>query len=115
MNAAAIVTATDEMVHNSIESALECGLVKDGDLVVITAGVPVGMSGTTNMVRVHVMGNILLRGTGIGQKSVTGSVCIAESVRDIKTKFKPGDILVVNNIDEEAEIPMQLLWLKRAD
>ena len=92
---------SDEMVHNSVESALECGLVKDGDLVVITAGVPVGMSGTTNMVRVHVVGNILLRGTGIGQKSVTGNVCIAESVRDIKTKFKQGDILVVNNIDEE--------------
>lgn len=92
---------TDEMVNNSIHAALETGAVKDGDLVVITAGVPVGTTGTTNMIRVHIVGNILLRGTGIGQRVTTGRVCIANSINDVKTKFSPGDVLVVSSIDEE--------------
>ncbi|MCX7780793.1 MAG: pyruvate kinase [Negativicutes bacterium] len=92
---------TDEMVNLSVTSSIAAGIVKDGDLVVITAGVPVGMSGTTNMIRVHVVGNILLKGAGVGQKSATGTVSIVSSLKDIKTKFTPGDILVVNSIDEE--------------
>ncbi len=91
---------SDQMVNNSIAGALFSNLVKDGDLVVITAGVPVGTPGTTNMIRVHIVGNILMRGTGIGQKSVTGKVCIASSAKDLVDKYQPGDILVVAGIDE---------------
>lgn len=92
---------TDEMVQSAINSSLKAGVVKDGDLVVVTAGVPAGMSGTTNLIRVHVVGNILMRGTGIGQRAVTGKIVIANSVKDVKTKFQKGDILVVSGIDEE--------------
>jgi len=92
---------TDEMVQNAVGSSLEAGVVKDGDLVVVTAGVPVGMSGTTNMIRVHVVGNILTRGTGIGHRAVTGKVVVAISVADVQAKFREGDILVVRNVDEE--------------
>ncbi|SMC75236.1 pyruvate kinase [Sporomusa malonica] len=92
---------TDEMVQSAVASSLKAGVVKDGDLVVVTAGVPAGMSGTTNMIRVHVVGNILTRGTGIGQRAVTGKVVVATSIKDIKTKFREGDILVVNSVDEE--------------
>ncbi|MGI6093200.1 MAG: pyruvate kinase [Veillonellaceae bacterium] len=92
---------TDDMVTNAVGSALKEGVVKDGDLVVITAGVPAGQSGTTNMIRVHVVGNILLRGTGIGRKVVTGKVCVARTLNDFTQKFAPGDILVVSSLDEE--------------
>lgn len=92
---------SDEMVQHATGKAVEQGLVKEGDLVVITAGVPAGMSGTTNMIRVHVIGNVLLRGVGIGQKSVSGTICIAHSIKEVKSKFRPGDILVVTGIDEE--------------
>jgi pyruvate kinase len=92
---------SDDMVTNAVNSALAAGAVKDGDLVVITAGVPAGTSGTTNMIRVHVVGNILLRGTGIGQQAITGKVCVANSIKDVTNKFQPGDILVVASIDEE--------------
>jgi pyruvate kinase len=92
---------TDEMVQSAIASSLKAELVKDGDLVVVTAGVPAGMSGTTNMIRVHVVGNILMRGTGIGQRAVTGKIAVVSSSKDIKTKFQPGDILVVSSVDEE--------------
>ena len=92
---------TDEMVQSAVASSLQAGVVKDGDLVVVTAGVPAGMSGTTNMIRVHIVGNILMRGTGIGQRAVTGKIAIVNSVKDIQTKFQEGDILVVSSIDED--------------
>ena len=92
---------SDEMVGNGVDSAVEAGAVKEGDLVVITAGVPVGISGTTNMIRVQVIGDVLLRGAGIGQRAAVGNCCVASSIKDIKEKFKPGDILVTNSINEE--------------
>ena len=92
---------SDEMVQSSIMKSMDQGLVKEGDLVVVTAGVSAGMSGTTNMIRVHVVGNILLRGVGIGQRSVTGRICIAHSIKEVQNKFQPGDILVVAGVDEE--------------
>ncbi|CUH96899.1 Pyruvate kinase [Propionispora sp. 2/2-37] len=92
---------SDEMVQNSVQYALAAGAVKDGDLVVLTAGVPAGLTGTTNMIRVHVVGNILMRGVGIGQQAVTGRICVAHSIRDVQSKLQPGDILVVSSIDEE--------------
>jgi len=92
---------SDDMVANSVDSALKSGAIKEGDLIVITAGVPVGMSGTTNMLRVYVVGDVLLKGIGIGQKVVIGKVCAADSAKELKDKFKPGDILVVNAVDDE--------------
>jgi pyruvate kinase len=92
---------TDEMVQSAVATSLQAGVVKDGDLVVVTAGVPVGLSGTTNMIRVHIVGNILLRGTGIGQKAVTGQIFVATSLKEVTTNFRQGDILVVNSVDEE--------------
>lgn len=95
---------SDDMVQNAADKSVEQGLVKEGDLVVITAGVPAGMSGTTNMIRVHVVGNILLRGIGIGHNAVSGNVCIARSSKEVRNKFRPGDILVVAGIDEETAV-----------
>nr|WP_320148119.1 pyruvate kinase [uncultured Anaeromusa sp.] len=91
---------TDEMVENAVEGALESGAVNPGDLIVITAGVPLGMSGTTNMIRVHVVGDVLLRGTGLGQKAATGKVCVVNSAADL-VRFKAGDVMVVKSIHEE--------------
>ena len=92
---------TDEMMSNAIEGGMKSGWVKTGDLVVITAGVPVGITGTTNMIRVHTVGQILLRGVGIGQQKATGAVCIVKSMEDIINKFKPGQILVVDSLMDE--------------
>ena len=100
----ASVRSSDDMVQNAISKSLEQGLVAEGDLVIITAGVPVGMSGTTNMIRVHIIGKILLNGVGIGQRAVTGKVCVVRSIEDIKQKMQPGDILVIAGVDEETAV-----------
>ena len=92
---------TDEMMSNAVAGAMASGWVKTGDLVVITAGIPVGITGTTNMIRVHTVGQVLLRGTGIGQRKVTGEVCVVSTLEEITGKFRPGQILVVNSVMDE--------------
>ena len=49
--------STDELFAHAVDVAIAAGLIRDGDLVVITAGVPLGVSGTTNMLKVHVVGD----------------------------------------------------------
>jgi pyruvate kinase len=51
-----MVQTTDEMVRQVDEELLRIGRCKKGDVVIITAGSPPGMPGTTNMVRVHHIG-----------------------------------------------------------
>lgn len=44
---------TDELFDHAVEVTVKAGAAKKGDTVVITAGIPLGMSGTTNMLKVH--------------------------------------------------------------
>ena len=87
--------STDELVELAMSTAEKAGLVRSGDLVVITAGVPVGVSGTTNMIQVHMVGGGLLNAIGIGQGTVTGKLCVCRTLADVDAKFRDGDILVV--------------------
>jgi pyruvate kinase len=86
--------STDEMVTNAVGTAEKAGLVKTGDMVVVTAGVPVGVSGTTNMIKVHQIGNSLVAGVGIGSQNAKGSVCLCHNVAEAAKKFRSGSILV---------------------
>ena len=88
-------TSTDELISMSVKKAQDAGLVQNGDLVVVTAGVPVGVSGTTNMIKVHMVGDSLLAGVGIGQNNAKGEVCVCRNAAEATKKFKPGQILVV--------------------
>ena len=88
-------TSTDELISMSVAKAKSAGLVQDGDLVVVTAGVPVGISGTTNMIKVHMVGDSLLAGVGIGSHNAKGEVCVCRNAAEAAKKFKPGQILVV--------------------
>ncbi len=89
-----VANTTDEMFDMGIEKALESGLVKNGELAVITAGVPAGISGTTNTLKVHIVGKVLVQGTGMGEVSVTGELCVVQSSKEALDKFTDGNILV---------------------
>ena len=93
--------STDEIIDVSIHSAMLKGYVKEGDLIVITAGIPVGVSGSTNLIKVHTVGKVLLRGTGIGKKSASGTVCVGSNVEKLREKFKEGQILVCEYTDKD--------------
>lgn len=89
---------TDSLIERSVEGALESGFVKNGDLVVISGGVPVGVQGSTNLIKVHTVADILARGTGIGRTAVTGLARVVYSEADLREVID-GDILVTRATD----------------
>jgi len=93
-------SSTDEMFKEAVNGALESGIIKKGDLVVITAGVPLYVSGATNLIRVLVVGDVVLKGTGIGAKSVHGTVYVAKTLKEAEA-MPDGSILVVPFTDED--------------
>ena len=76
-------------------------MVNKGELVVITSGLPLGVTGTTNMIKVDVIGNILVSGVGVGSQTVCGSLCVCKDLEEANQKFMEGDILVMPKTDNE--------------
>lgn len=93
--------STDDVIDLSIKSAMDKEYVKEGDLVVVTAGIPVGLAGSTNLVKVHTIGKIISKGTGIGKSTALGHVCVVKSLKDLEENFKDGDIIVALYTDRE--------------
>lgn len=89
------VNSTDELVACAVETSEKAGVVKQGDLVVVTAGVPVGVAGTTNMIRIQQVGGALLNAVGIGERKAVGPLCVCRTPEDVAVKCRPGDVLVV--------------------
>ena len=94
-----LATSTDELIEMSTALAKENGYLHDGELAVVTAGVPVGVSGTTNMMKVHVVGHVLLTGDGVTGQTVSARLCVCKRLSDIPKRFRDGDILVVPETD----------------
>lgn len=92
---------TDEMIEMSLQCALRNGAISYGASVVITAGVPIGTPGSTNLIKVVTVGNKLISGTGIGKRSVTGKLCVCSTAADFSSKLQKGDILVVDVLNDE--------------
>lgn len=95
------VNTTDEMLDVAVDAAVRSGLVKHGDLVVITAGVPVGETGSTNLMKVHVISDLLAKGQGIGRKSAFGKAVVAKTVEEARQKMVDGGILVTVSTDAD--------------
>lgn len=94
-------TNTDDLIHRAVENAVEAGLLKDGDLAVITAGVPLGVSGTTNLMKVHIVGDVLVSGLGANGDTVTSTVCVANNAEEASERFTAGQILVMPKTTNE--------------
>lgn len=45
----------DELFDHALERSKEAGLIQEGDTVVLTAGVPLGIAGTTNLLKAHIV------------------------------------------------------------
>lgn len=88
-------TNSDELFACAVETAHDAGLVHNSELVVITAGIPLGVSGTTNMLKVTIVGDVLASGTGIGDKLVCGNLCVCKDETSALENFRRGDILVI--------------------
>src|SRR5699024_3741209 len=93
--------STDEMLDVAIEQGLETNLFDPGSRVIITAGVPVGESGTTNLMKVHVIGNVIAKGQGIGLRSAYGKAVVARTADEAIERMNQHDILVTYGTDRD--------------
>src|SRR5690625_7388527 len=80
--------STDEMLDIAIDRGLSTNIFKRGSRVIITAGVPVGESGTTNLMKVHVIGDIIAKGKGIGKRKAYGKIVIARNAEEAIEKME---------------------------
>lgn len=93
--------STDDMFNLATRVSQETGFAKEGDLIIITAGVPVGERGTTNLMKIQLIGSQLTSGHGIGRTSVIGKAVVAKNAEEANANAIEGGILVVPTTDKE--------------
>ena len=92
---------TDDLFEHAVDAAVQNGLVHDGELVVLTAGVPLGISGTTNLMKVHVVGHLLSRGQGLHGGKVIAPLCVIRNLEKDAKNFNTGDVIVCHQTTRE--------------
>jgi len=97
-----MVESDNELFEVAGKCAMDSGLAKNGDLIVIVAGVPVGAAGTTNLVKVQVVGHVIVKGKGnnMGQGQVVGRTTIIRPGEGVGRRFREGDILVASQTND---------------
>ena len=91
---------TDDLLNNAVATAVATEKVGNGDLIIITAGVPTGEKGTTNMMKLHLVGDEIAKGQGVGRGSTTGKTVISKTASDLEGKDLSQSIIVTNSVDE---------------
>lgn len=94
-------TNTDDLFEHAVDAAVKEGIVKDGELVVLTAGVPLGMSGTTNLMKVHVVGHLLTRGIGLHGGKIVAPIVVIRDLKKDAADFDDGDVIVCKQTNSE--------------
>lgn len=85
----------------AVDTAVKAGLAVKGDTIVIAVGVPVGVSGSTNTLRVETVGDVLCKGIGTGLKKASGTARIVNYKREAERNFRTGEILVTSDTTNE--------------
>lgn len=92
---------TDDLFEHALDAAVQHGIVHDGELVVMTAGAPLGISGTTNLMRVQVVGHLLSSGTGLHSGKVIAPLCVIRDYATDSKDFNTGDVIVCHQTTRE--------------
>ncbi len=85
---------TSKIFSIAMQIAQEMGILRQGDLVVQTAGTLTGISGSTDLIKVGLVRKVIARGTSIGENGVTGKARIINKEVDVSL-IAPGEILIV--------------------
>ncbi|PKK39772.1 Pyruvate kinase [Clostridiaceae bacterium JG1575] len=95
--------STDELIEKTTRAAKEKGFVVDGDLVVISAGIPTSYVGSTNMMKIQLIGDVLVEGKSLEQteQQVSGIAIMARSPQEAEDRIEGGDIMVVDRLTKE--------------
>lgn len=90
-----------QVFDSAMKVAQKSGLVKNGDTIVMALGMPVGVSGSTNTLRVDIVGDVLCKGIGVGKQRVSGTARVIKVRDEMEREFKKGDILVTTATDND--------------
>ncbi|MHC5218226.1 pyruvate kinase [Enterococcus sp. LJL128] len=94
-------SSTDEVFTLATKISQDNGFASEGDLIIITAGVPVGEKGTTNLMKIQMIGSKLTQGQGIGEEAVIAKAVVAKSAAEANQNMVDGSILVVKTTDKD--------------
>lgn len=94
-------SSTDEMFNLASKVSQEEGYASEGDLIIITAGVPVGEKGTTNLMKIQMIGSKLVQGQGVGEEAIIAKAVVAGTAEEAVAKVTEGAILVTKTTDKE--------------
>ncbi|MGV3041326.1 pyruvate kinase [Staphylococcus rostri] len=94
------IYSTDELLNNAVATAVDTGRVVNGDLIIITAGVPTGETGTTNLMKLHLIGEDVASGQGIGRTSAVGRTVVVQDAKELAGKNLEGVVIVTPSVDD---------------
>ena len=94
------IYSTDELLNNAVATAVDTGRVVNGDLIIITAGVPTGETGTTNLMKLHLIGEDVASGQGIGRTSAVGRTVVVQDAKELAGKNLEGAVIVTPSVDD---------------
>ena len=86
-------TTMDEQLDKSIAAAQQAGFIDNGDLVVVTAGMPIGTTGSTNMLKVRTVEDVCYTGQGTGGNIAEGKIHVLE--KELDWRDLPQDAIAV--------------------
>lgn len=91
---ATLASSIDDLFYESINILKNIKFVKEGELVILTAGMPLGKAGSTNIMMVKTVGKLLCKGMGIGKHKISARACVAKNAKELEETFSDGDIIV---------------------
>ena len=91
---ATLASSIDDLFYESINILKNIKFVKEGELVILTAGMPLGKAGSTNIMMVKTVGKLLCKGMGIGKRKISARACVAKNAKELEENFSDGDIIV---------------------
>jgi len=95
------ISGDDEVFEAARNESAKIGFAKDGDTVVIVAGVPIGIPGTTNTLKVQTIGDVITRGIGFNGDVVRGIAHVVKVAEASEKSFNHGDILVTTHTNDD--------------
>ncbi len=94
------IATVEELYTHAMEIAISRGLIEDGDSIVVVAGSSVGVSGSTNAIRVMTQGDVIVRGMAMSDSNTTGTIKVCKDIDDLQA-LNPGQIAALYRMDEE--------------
>ncbi|XIF19751.1 MAG: pyruvate kinase [Acetilactobacillus jinshanensis] len=90
-----------QLFEEASNKAVETGLAKEGDMILIVGGAPAAQKGTTNLIKVQLIGSKLTQGQGIGNQAVIGKAFKANNAKEANQKAIKGGILVAKDTNKD--------------